>query len=79
MQRDERAAKARELAEWFRDVARDDAGGLMDQIASLLEREAADQPQHAVPDSGQAAFDTHSAGPRSVANDNAKTMRRRTK
>jgi hypothetical protein len=38
-----RAAKARELAAWFREVAGGDGGGLMARTAAALERAARTQ------------------------------------
>jgi len=67
--REDRAARARELAEWFRGIGGDEAGGLMARTAHALDQVAQDETVSETP---------HLAITAPVAaNDNAKASRRR--
>ena len=63
--RKDRAARARELAEWFRGIGGDEAAGLMARAAHALERVAQDETPY-LPTAAPVA-----------ANDNARVSRRR--
>ena len=77
----DRAAKAQELAEWFRIIAGEDSrlGELMVRAADALECVAEDEPQDVVPDVIPAVFVSVPRRRPVAANDNAKALRRRTK
>lgn len=78
-QNTKRAETARELADWFRAMASDDAAALMARAADALEGIAENDAQDVVPDVAPAAF---GAMPRQLPmalNDNLKPLRRRTR
>jgi hypothetical protein len=76
-----RAAKARELAEWFRAVAGDDAefGALMGSTADVLEDMAEDEAQDVVPEIAPINVVVLPCGLPVATNDNARASRRRTR
>lgn len=73
-----RAAKARELAQWFRAMA-PDVDGLMARAAEALEDVADDETQDAVPEIAPVQVIVLPQRRPAAINDNARLVRRRTR
>lgn len=76
-----RAAKARELAEWFRAVAgdEDEFGALMAHAAELLDDVAEDEAEDEVPEIAPVNVIVLPRGLPVAMNDNARGSRQRTR